>query len=183
MYFGDDDGNVVCTMVYGVEVNNAPSKDSLGSLVDVTELRVRPGQRDMLIWTPETKVTIQLEPMHTSVGKTYPYETHAGTPDFASWSLVNDVNHVNLGDHVSVALKVLTVEEKYTWEKMEPYLELTGRDYEGFVDWRLRLWSCEEGDVLAGHTYMFRGLKDTAERVWDEQKWQYVPRPTQSQTV
>ena len=74
-------------------------------------------------------------------------------------------------------------EEKYTWDKGEPYLELTGRDYEGFVDWWPRLWSCEEGDVLAGHTYMFRGLKDTAERVWDEQKWQYVPRPTQSQTV
>ena len=177
VYFGDDDGNVVCTMVYGVEVNNAPSKDSLGSLVDVTELRVRPGQRDMLIWTPETKVTIQLEPMHTSVGKTYPYETHAGTPDFASWSLVNDVANVNLGDHVSVALKVLTVEEKYTWERAEPYLELTGRDYE-YNDWVLRLWSCVEGDVLANRTYMFRGLKVTAERVWDDTKWQYVPGPS-----
>ena len=119
VYFGDDGGNVVCTMVYGVEVKGAPSKDSIGSLVDVTELRVRPGQRDMLIWTPETRVSIRLEPMHTSAGKTYPYDTHAGTHDFVSWSSVQDVN---LGDHVSVALKVLAVEEKFTWEKAEPYL-------------------------------------------------------------
>ena len=174
VYFGDDDGNVVCTMVYGVEVKGAPSKDSLGSLVDVTELRVRPGQRDMLIWTPETRVSIHLEPLHTSARKTYPYEAHAGTHDFVSWSSVKDVN---LGDHVSVALKVLSVEEKYTWEKMEPYLELTGRDYE-YNDWVLRLWSCVEGDVLANRTYMFRGLKVTAERVWDEMKWQYVTGPS-----
>ena len=153
----------------------APSKNSLGSLVDVTELRVRPGQRDVLIWTPETRVKIHLEPLHTSADKTYPYEAHVGTHDFVSWSSVKDVN---LGDHVSVALKVLTVEEKYTWDKGEPYLELSGRDYEGFVDWRLRLWSCQEGEVLAGRTYMFRGLKVTAERVWDEGKWQYVAGPS-----
>ena len=174
VYFGDNEGNVVCTMIYGDEVKGAPSRSSLGSLVDVTDLRARPGQRDVLIWTPETRVTIHLEPLDTSAGRTYPYEAHAGTHDFVTWSSVKDVN---LGDHVSVALKVLQVEEKYTWEKGEPYLELTGRDYEGFVDWRLRLWSCEEGDVLAGHTYMFRGLKVTAERVWDDQKWQYVPGP------
>jgi len=174
VYFGDDDGNVVCTMMYGAEVKGAPSKESIGSLVDVSELRVRPGQRDMLIWTPETRVSIHLEPMHTSARKTYPYENHAGTHDFVSWSSVKDVN---LGDHVSVALKVLTVEEKYTWERAEPYLEVTGRDHE-YHDWLLRLWSCEDGDVRAGCTYMFRGLKVTAERVWDEGKWQYVPGPS-----
>ena len=175
VYFGDDEGHVVCTMMYGDEVKRAPLRTSLGSLVDVTELRARPGQRDVLIWTPETRVTIILEPQHTSARKTYPYETHAGTHDFVTWSSVKDVN---LGDHVSVALKVLAVEEKFTWEKGEPYLEMTGRDYEGYVDWRLRLWSCEEGDVLPGHTYMFRGLKVTAERVWDDVKYQYVPGPS-----
>ena len=174
VYFGDDGGNVVCTMVYGDAVKGVPSRDSLGSLVDVIELRARGGQRDVLFWTPDTHVKMHIEPLHTSARKTYPYDAHAGTHDFVTWSSVKDVN---LGDHVSVALKVLQVEEKYTWDRGEPYLEMTGRDYEGFVDWRLRLWSCEEGDVLAGHTYMFRGLKVTAERVWDDQKYQYVPGP------
>ena len=77
----------------------------------------------------------------------------------------------------SVALKVLAVEEKFTWEKAEPYLELTGRDHE-YHDWLLRLWSCEQGDVHVGRTYMFRGLKVTVERVWDPEKWTYVAGPS-----
>ena len=172
VYFRDDNGYTICTMAYGEDVKRVPSPDRVGARTDIGGLRVRPGQKNTLVWTSDTRPIMRLEREHTTPAAP---QRSPLAQDWAAWSVVSQTK---LGDHVSVPLEVLSAEEKYTRGQGEPYLEVGGRDHEGNGSYVLRMWSHVEGDVSAGHIYMFHGLKVSTERVWDDAKWQYVAGPS-----
>ena len=59
---------------------------------------------------------------------------------------------------VDLVLRAYAVEERATTDG-DPYLILSGQDMDGVDFGPLRLWQYEDGDVLDGNIYIFRGLK------------------------
>ena len=92
---------------------------------------------------------------------------------FASLSLVQ---HLQIGDHVGLALRVLSVEEKVTYEKGEVYLTVHGLDIEGATVTYLRLWRFDASDVFVNKVYIIRGLKVVPAKQWDDTLGKFVPR-------
>jgi len=81
-----------------------------------------------------------------------------------------------VGEHVALALRALSVEEKHTADKGDVYLVVHGVDVEGAMVANLRLWRFDNNDIMASSTYILRGLKVVPAKQWDEEQWKYVPR-------
>ena len=173
VYFGDAEGNVICSLAYGDAVKNIPAENALNSLVNVSSLKPRPGQIGFLYWSDDTQVSQILETNDTSMTPVFPYDISCTSKDFATLAFVQGMK---VGEYVALVIKVLMVEPKTTADKGEPYLVVTGLDTDNASVGYLRLWRFEEGDVVEGNAYIVRGLKVVEETVWDEEKWRYVPR-------
>ena len=172
VYFGDPEGNVICTLAYGDAVKNIPPRNALNVLLNVSSLRTRPGQVGVLVWSDDTQLSRNMEENDTSMTPAFPYDTSSTCKDFATLGFVQEMK---FGDYVALVIKLLEVETKTTADKGEPYLLITGVDTENAVVGHLRLWRFEESDVVEGNVYIVRGLKVAAETSWDEGKWKYVP--------
>ena len=69
------------------------------------------------------------------------------------------------------------MEQKTTFDKGEPYLEVHGVDMDRVPITALRMWMFEEGEIVPGNLYILRGLRVAPDRVWDDAAWKYVPSP------
>ena len=173
VYFGDAEGNVICSLAYGGAMKNIPSEGTVNSLVNVSALQPRPGQLDFLYLTEDTKITQVLEPVDQPTTPVFPYNVSYTSKDFATLGFLQGMK---VGEYVALVIKVLGVDAKTTADKGEPYLVVTGVDMDNAVVAHLRLWRFEEGDVVEGNAYIMRGLKVAEETIWDDEKWKYVAR-------
>ena len=173
VYFGDAEGNVICSLAYGDAVKNIPPEGALNSLVNVSALKPRPGQLDILYLTEDTKITQVLEPVDQPTSPVFPYNVSCTSKDFATFEFLQGMK---VGEYVALVIKVLGVDAKTTADKGESYLVVTGVDMDKAVIAHLRLWRYEEGDVVEGNAYIMRGLKVAEETIWDDEKWKYVAR-------
>ena len=123
VYFGDAEGNVICSLAYGDAVINIPPGSALNSLVNVSSLKPRPGQIGVLYWSEDTKITQILEPNDQSMTPVFPYDISCTCKDFATLGFVQGMK---VGEYVALVIKVLEAETKTTADKGEPYLLVTG---------------------------------------------------------
>ena len=114
-----------------------------------------------------------MEPVHRTTIPVYPYDTSAFWDDFAT---MTTVQAASLNSQVALVIRVLMADEKYTQDKCEPYLVVHGVDMEGTPTPPIRLWRFGTGDLVEGRTYVMRGLKVVADRYWDDNTWQWMPR-------
>ena len=172
VYFGDEDGYVVCTLASGENIERVPPASALNGLATVSALKPRPGNKGVLYWTEDTRVSVHLECKDLGGPPVFPYDlsvsTHFATIDFAQ--------QVKLGEHIALVFKALAVETRYTDDSNEAFLEVQGVDIEGVPTGALRFWRYEEGDIAEGRAYIARGLKVCAERRWDDELNKYVCR-------
>ena len=87
-----------------------PLASALSGLVTVSALKPRPGNKGVLYWTEDTKVSVQLEGVDLGGPPVFPHDvcvsTYFATIDFAQ--------EVKLGDHIALVFKALVVETRYT---------------------------------------------------------------------
>ena len=179
VYLGQD-GHVVCTWLNcQAQMDRVPGNMAVGSLVNAIKLRPRPGQCDMVFWTEETRITLCLDTMHRNGPYVFPYDMTL-CPAFCTCAFVQ---HCNLGDHVSIVLRVLGVTPKQTQGSGDPYLEVIGIDMDQTMVTPLRLWRYQDGDMEENKTYIIRGLKVAPAKVWDAHQWQYIIRADGSKAL
>ena len=82
-----------------------------------------------------------------------------------------------IGEFFALVIKATSVEQKTTFDKGEPYLEVHGVDMDRVPITALRMWMFEEGEIVPGNLYILRGLRVAPDRVWDDAAWKYVPSP------
>jgi len=153
-------------------IRRVPQEAALGSLVDVSALKPRPGQLGMLYWSEESHVTMRLEAVDRGALPEFPYDTTT-SQDFCSLAFAQGMN---VGEHAALVLRVKMVEQKWTGTRGEVYLVVFGVDIDGATVTYLRLWRFGEDDLAAGTTCIIRGLKVVLESQWDESQSRYVPR-------
>ena len=61
VYFGDEEGYIVCTLASGDDVQRVPHASRLNALATVSALKPRTGNNGVLYWTERTMVRFQLE--------------------------------------------------------------------------------------------------------------------------
>ena len=86
------------------------------------------------------------------------------------------LENMNIGDLVSIPIKLTRIEEKYTSER-EPYLMLHGVEREGNILGPLRIWQHAEHDVGTARILMLRGMKVDYASTWDETERKYIKVP------
>ena len=172
VYFGDEEGYIVCTLASGENIQRVPPASALNGLATVSALKPRPGNKGVLYWTEDTKVSVQLEGVDLGGPPVFPYDVCV-SPYFATMAFAGEVK---LGEHIALVFKALAVETRYTYDSNEAYLEVQGVDIEGAPTGALRFWRFEEGDIAEGRGYIARGLKVAAERRWDDELNKYVCR-------
>ena len=172
VYFGDEEGYIVCTLASGENIQRVPPASALNGLATVSALKPRPGNKGVLYWTEDTKVSVQLEGVDLGGPPVFPYDVCV-SPYFATMAFAGEVK---LGEHIALVFKALAVETRYTYDSNEAYLEVQGVDIEGVPTGALRFWRFEEGDIAEGRGYIARGLKVAAERRWDDELNKYVCR-------
>ena len=177
VYLGQD-GFVICTAAFGACVQKMPQELPVG-LVDVQNLRPKPGQTGLLHWEETTRVVKRMVKTDGGVPQAFPYDTSAVSQDLATCGYIQDSQ---LGQFVALVLLVISVEDKWTEATGDPYALVYGKDMDG-VATTLRLWRFEEGDVQQGLIYIVRGLKVVADTYWNADQWKYVPRDDGSKTV
>ncbi len=175
-YFGDSaSGYTICTVAYGEYNEQTPPDSVIGALVDVKGLAPRLGQMGVLYWSGDTQVVMHMEERDREAPLEFPYDTTVGSPDFASYQSVQELQ---IGAYVTFPFRALSVQGKYTQEGSgEPYLEVQGVDCEGAAFGTLRLWRFSEDAVCEGGIYLARGLKIAADRAWDYKFGKYMPSP------
>jgi len=77
-------------------------------LVDVFDLKPRPGQTGVLYWTENTRAVLRLEDNDRGDAAIYPYDVTSFTSDFAA---ISTVQAEKVASHVSLVLQVLMAEE------------------------------------------------------------------------
>ena len=181
VYFGDEDGFVVCTLASGECLRCVPRLQEgrpAIPLVNVTALKPRAGQLGLLEWTKDTEVAFCAEPHLTEF--TFPYGLVSFSKDFATWAVVQGAR---VGDYVALVLRILCVEEKYTATKGEPFLQVTGLDLDSAPTDNLRFWRYECGDLVEGNIYIVRGLKVALKQQWSDELKRYAPNTQGINTV
>ena len=172
VYFGDEEGYIVCTLASGENIQRVPPASALNGLATVSALKPRPGNKGVLYWTEDTKVSVQLEGVDLGGPPVFPYDVCV-SPYFATMAFAGEVK---LGDHIALVSRHYRwiLEKTYDWN--EGYLGVQGVDIEGVPTGALRFWRFEEGDIAEGCAYIARGLKVAAERRWDDELRKYVSR-------
>ena len=177
VYLGQD-GFVICTAAFRACVQKMPQELPVG-LVDVQNLRPRPGQTGLLHWEETTRVVKRLVETDGGFPQAFPYDTSAVSQDLATCGYIQESQ---LGQFVALVFLAISVEDRWTESAGDPYALVIGRDMDG-VTTTLRLWRFEEGDVQQGLIYIARGLKVVAATYWDADRWKYVPRDDWSKAV
>ena len=172
VYFGDDNGYILCTLAYGVDVARMPSASAKMALVNVSGLCPRPGQLGVVYWTDDTKVAVQMESHDRTVPYVFPYDTTVSM----HFATVQYAEECNIADYVDLCFYAMSVQVKYTSGKGEVFLEVYGVDSENTATGALRFWRLTDGDIEDGKIYIARGFKVSAGQSWDETEQKYVPR-------
>ena len=148
VYFGDDVGRAICTLATGDDVNRIAAALPRNVYVDISSPMPQPGQPGVLQWTESTQMSVRSRPCDPGCIYRFPYDvTAAYSKDFASMAFVRECA---IGTHVAIAMRITDVQPKWARTRIEPYLELRGRDIEGDVVGPLCLWHHEEGDISIG---------------------------------
>ena len=176
-YIGSD-GYIACIMWFGGAASSPWIDELWGSRLRITELIPKIGQPGVLQTTDQTRVTMLLET--SSEPSVFPYHTVEASADFADWKFVQASK---VGDHVSLVLRVHEVEERYTWGQGEPYLSVSGADWNGDFIGPLRLWRYTEDWMSSGNICIIRGMKVKPESAWEDGKGKYVPQADGAYTV
>ena len=171
VYFGDDMGNVICTLATGDDVNRIPATVSQNAYVDISSLKPQAGELGVLYWTESTQMSLRMRPSDSGCDYIFPYDvTSDYSKDFADMAFVRKCA---VGTYVAIAMRINDVQAK--WSAInEPYLQLMGVDTEGGVVGPLRLWQREEGDIKIGGAYVVRGLKVVNDRAWDSTRGMWI---------
>ena len=165
VYFGDDNGRVICTLASGDIVKRIPDSFPRNAYVDISSLMPPAGEPGVLYWTESTQVSQRVRPRDADCDYIFPYKvTSEYSKDFASMSFVQDCA---VGTHVAIAMRITEVQPRWTVALYRPYLQLSGVDTEGGVVGPLRLWQREAGDIRPGGAYVVRGLRVVHDRMWD----------------
>ena len=181
MYFGDTDDYAVCTIAVGSCIEQVPAPRVHGaapSSVNITALKSRAAQRGTLQWTSVTRITNRLEPRDSHY--MFPYQVDAVSKDFATWALVQNGS---IGDLVTLVIRVLCVEERFTEATPEPYLQVAGMDMERVPTDTLRFWRYENGDIIEGSTCIVRALKVVVQQQWNYEIQRYAPNVNGYKTI
>ena len=93
------------------------------------------------------------------------------------------VRECAIGTHVAIAMRITDVQPKRARTRIEPYLELRGRDIEGDVVGPLCLWHHEEGDISIGGAYVARGLKVVNDWTWDHANGSWIRSAAMPKTI
>ena len=88
----------------------------------MSALKPRPGNKGVLYWTEDTKVSVQLEGVDLGGPPVFPYDVCVSTY-FATIAFAGEVK---LGEHIALVFKALAVESRYTYDSNEAYLEVQG---------------------------------------------------------
>ena len=148
---GGDEGRVICLLAFGdcVEILR-PYIDQNYPLVNCCAVERRPGKTELFL-TKESVLTTCLKPTDRDAPRTFPYKVdHLATKTTISQAMMHSF--------VDLVLRAYAVEERATADG-DPYLILSGQDMDGEDFGPLRLWQYEDGDVVDGIIYIFRGLK------------------------
>ena len=87
-----------------------------------------------------------------------------------------------VGDFVSLLLRVIKAEEKYTG-KDEKYLLIQGIDADNSPTGGICMWRFEEGDIKPFRIYFFRGMRVRIAQVWSDTAWAYIDREDKQKDV
>ena len=177
VYLGQH-GFVICTAAFGTCVQKVPRELPVG-LVDVQNLRPRPGQTGLLHWEETTRVVKRLVGTFGAAPPAFTYDTSAVSQDLATCGYIQESQ---LGQFVALVFLAISVEDRWTESTGDPYAVVYVKDMDG-VTTTLRFWRFEEGDVQQGLVYIARGLKVVADTYWNADQWKYVPRDDGSKTV
>ena len=74
VYFGDEEGYIVCTLASGENIQRVPPASALNGLAAVSALKPRAGNKGVLYWTEDTKVSVQLEGVGHGGPPVFPYD-------------------------------------------------------------------------------------------------------------
>ena len=177
VYLGQD-GFVICTAAFGACVQKVPHVLPVG-LVDVQNLRPRPGQTGLLHWEETTAVVKRLVETDGVAPQAFSYDTSVVSHDLATCGYIQDLQP---GQFIALVFLAISVEDRWTESSGDPYVLVYGRDMDGATT-TLRFWRFEEGDVQQGSIYIARGMKVVADSYWNAEQWKYVPREDGSKTV
>ena len=181
VYFGDDVGRVICTLATGDDVNRIAAALPRNAYVDISSLMPQPGQPGVLQWTESTQMSVRSRPCDPGCIYRFPYDvTAAYSKDFASMAFARECA---IGTHVAIAMRITDVQPKWARTRIEPYLELRGRDIEGDVVGPLCLWHHEEGDISIGGVYVVRGLKVVNDWTWDHANGLWIRSAAMPKTI
>ena len=75
VYFGDDRGNVICTVATGNSVSRIPAASRENAYVDITALKPQAGELGVLYWTENTQMTLRMRPRDSGGSYVFPYHT------------------------------------------------------------------------------------------------------------
>jgi hypothetical protein len=171
LYVGKD-GEVAMVAWYGNATTPLFPDNLVGTLCNISKVRMRPGQLGVVYANAQTEITNCLEPTDPPVS--FPYRTAEFCDRFATWKWATESA---LGTFVDIVVHVWQAEEKFTQNNQEPFMLVSGKDMDGVLIGPLRLWRHTEADIEAGRTYVFRGLVVVVSKMWNQEKWTMVPNP------
>ena len=184
VYVGDNEGRILCILAFGedsIKKTTAltPARGTDLPLVDFRRLKPRVGQHDTLYWSENSFASRLMERIDSSSPYVFPYNTSAYSKDFTSMSHLQEFV---VGDFVSLLLRVIKVEERYTGSDQK-YLLIQGIDADGSTTGGMCMWRFEEGDIQPYHIYFFRGMKVRIAQVWSDITWTYDDREDKQKDV
>jgi hypothetical protein len=171
LYVGKD-GEVAMVAWYGNATTPLFPDNLVGTLCNISKVRMRPGQLGVVYANAQTEITNCLEPTDPPVS--FPYRTAEFCDRFATWKWATESA---LGTFVDIVVHVWQAEEKFTQNNQEPFMLVSGKDMDGVLIGPLRLWRHTAADIEAGRTYVFRGLVVVVSKMWNQEKWTMVPNP------
>ena len=175
LWFGDAHGKVVC--VLATPAQEAEHRDHLapGVLKNLTRVDVHDRLQNTLKWGAETALVMESQAQATV--EVFPYEKYTVySQHYASWAFVQS-DECLVGTVVSLAVRVVDIEDGYTRVSTEAYAKVTLVDADRATIGPIHLWEYLPSDLQIDGLYMFRGLRVSLRRVFNEttQQWQRVP--------
>ena len=92
VYFGDNEGYIMCTLASADAVKRVPNAASRLAEVDVSMLSPIPGRPGVLRWTVDTVVSFRMQASHNAAPKTFPYATSCVSANFATYAHAQEAN-------------------------------------------------------------------------------------------
>ena len=175
LYIGQH-GHIACILAFGSDVRKFynDSQDLAGSLMDISKLQSRAGQRGVRYCQHDTQLLKKLEPSDSGSYPVFGHDTSKINNDFATREHIQTTEVNSL---VAIPLYVTSVTEAETSDQAQRFLTIQGTDMMGAEVGPVRLWrwTIEATGITEGRTYIFRGLKVAKEttRIWSDPEWKY----------